>query len=98
MSTPEYIKPATAAEAGAFYEAGMEQLDTHVLLGEQEAKLAALTAMASGLNVVFFGAPGGGKTTLGEQMPRLVRDIDPSEVAVIPPQADLTAQVLVGGE
>lgn len=98
MNALETIQPATPGEVQAFYQAGMEQLDQHLLKGESEAKLGALVAMASGLNVVFFGAPGGGKTTLGEHMYRLVGDIREDDVAVIPPQADLTAQILVGGE
>ncbi len=86
------------AATSEFYRQAMNQFDQHLLRGEKEPKEAAITAMAAGMNLVLFGAPGGGKTTLGEHMPMLISDISPDDIAVVPPQADLTAQVLAGGE
>lgn len=96
---PGVVAEATrmAGHVHNFYQEGMAQFDSYTLIGEREAKLAALVSMASGLNVVFFGAPGGGKTTLGEHMPLLVEDMTREHIATIPPQSDLTPQVLVGG-
>lgn len=99
MTSPEVLMPATVPEAHDFFQNAYDQIGRHLIQGEREAKLGAIVAMASGLNVVFFGAPGGGKTTLGEHLPRLVEDLNFNDhIAVIPPQADLTPQMLVGGE
>ncbi len=80
-----------------FYTDAMTELNARTLINEQEAKLAALVAMAAGLNVVFFGSPGGGKTTLGEHLPLLVEGLDGDRIAAIPPEPDLTPKELVGG-
>jgi MoxR-like ATPase len=74
----------------------MEQLDK-LLLGEETAKEATLTGIASGGNVGLVGEPGGGKTTLAGNAYRLIDGLDESHLAVIPPLSDLTARALVGG-
>src|SRR5690242_17526427 len=92
------ITPVEAGQVQEFYRAAMSEMDNNLLRGEYEAKTAVLAAMASGNNAVLFGAPGGGKTTLAEHMPRLVEGMDEGDLAIIPPQADLTPQMLIGGQ
>lgn len=89
---------SSVQEAQGFRNDAMHQLD-NLILGEEQAKLALLAAMASGSNVALVGEPGGGKTTLGMQSHRLVDEFadDLDALAVIPPLADLTPQQLVGG-
>lgn len=87
------ISPAGAHE---FYNNGLAQLD-HLLIGEHEAKVGMLIAMASGLNVVFVGEPGGGKTTLAANAHRIIEGIHDDDLAIVPPQSDLMPQQLIGG-
>lgn len=85
------------AEAQHFKHQGFEQLD-HLLVGEREAKLAVMTAMVMGSNVVLVGEPGGAKSTLARDSYRLIDGIEEKNVSHIPPLADLSPQRLVGGE
>src|SRR5690606_17681760 len=96
MSTMEQIRPATAGDAQDFHKQGMEQLD-HLLIGEDEAKLGMLVAMASGLNIVLVGHPGGGKTTLGRDAHYIIDGVESSDVVTIPVQADLQPQQMIDG-
>ncbi len=95
MSTHEQI--ASAGEARDFRDRTVGEFD-NLLLGQEEAKLGAIVALVAGANAVYVGDPGGGKTTLAGEVHKLFKDIDPSHVAVIPPQADLTPQQMVGGQ
>ncbi len=85
-------------DAIKYFKTGMEELDQNVLVGEPLAKAAILIGMATRQNVVLSGVPGGGKSTLANSVHRLVSDVDPANVVMIPGQHDLTANQLVGGE
>lgn len=89
----EFISPSVPEK---FTRDGMNELD-HLLIGEEEAKLAVLIGMVAGvgMNVVLVGEPGGGKTTLALNSHRIVEGID--SVASVPPLSDLSPQQLVGG-
>ncbi|HUP26762.1 MAG TPA: AAA family ATPase [Candidatus Limnocylindrales bacterium] len=89
----ELISPAIPER---FALEGMAQLD-HLLIGEEEAKLAMLIGMVAGvgMNSVLVGEAGGGKTTLAVNSHRIVDGID--IVASVPPKSDLTPHQLVGG-
>lgn len=97
--SPEFM-PSDWAEvkqlAGYFSDQSKEQLDNR-LIGEEEAKLALQVAMVTGANVALIGEPGGGKTTLASDSPKLISDIRDEQVARVPHNADLTAQQLIGG-
>lgn len=97
MSNFEQITPMSQAGAADFYRNGMNQLD-NLLIGESEAKMGTLVTMAAGVNNVLVGHPGGGKTTLGEDAYRLIEGINADNVAILPVQADLQPQQIVGGE
>lgn len=79
-----------------FLVQGNEQLG-HILIGEREAKLGLMVAMVSGLNVVYFGQPGAGKTNLLHYGHRLISDLDEHSIKFIPPQSDLTGKEMSGG-
>ena len=85
-----------AREAQAFKEAAMAQL-SQVVVGEEEAKQAVLTAMATGGNLLLTGPPGGSKTNMAELSVGLFEDISPDDLAVIPAESDLTPTRLQGG-
>ena len=82
--------------AQSYYEGGMEQLG-NVLYDENMAKKAALVGLVVG-TVMFSGVPGGGKTTLANNLQRIVSDIDTDDVSRIPTDAELQPIRLVGGE
>lgn len=84
-------------EGQKFYQQGGEQLG-HLLIGEPEAKVGMMLAIVSGENIVLVGDPGGAKTALGRHAHRIVEGIEDENVAVIPPDASLSGQQLVGGE
>lgn len=81
-----------------FYNHGMEQLDEHLLVGEREAKAAVLVGLVLGKNVLLSGLPGGGKSTLANNVYRLIEGVEREDVVMVPGQNDLTATQLVGGE
>lgn len=85
-----------AREAQMFKAQAMEQLD-RVVFGEEEAKMAALTAMATNGNLLLTGPPGGSKTNMSELSVGLFRDIDAEDLAVVPAESDLTPTRLQGG-
>lgn len=90
---------SSTLEAHNFFNEGMRQLDQHLLIGEREAKAALLVTMAAGVNIVLVGVPGTGKTRLATDSYRLIDGIDEDEdIAKIPPQSDLNALQLIGGE
>lgn len=89
--------PNLAETPMQFYNNGRAELDKSIW-GDQMAKTALLVGMATCSNVVFFGRAGGGKTELAHDAYRLVSDIDETDLATIPPQHDLSARQIVGGE
>ncbi|MBI5357288.1 AAA family ATPase [Candidatus Saccharibacteria bacterium] len=97
MNTHESINPASANFSQEFRDNSIKELDK-LLIGQDEAKLGAVVSLVAGVNTVYVGDPGGGKTTLAGEVYKIFEDIDPSEVAVIPPQSDLTPQQMVGGQ
>lgn len=81
-----------------FYNEGKQQLDEHVLVGEQIAKTAVLVGLVLQKNVILSGLPGGGKSTLASNLYRLISDVGSEDVVMIPGLPDLTATQLVGGK
>ncbi len=81
--------------ATQLHDQGMEQLD-NLILEEQAAKLMTIAGLVVGENVLYAGNPGGGKSTLTENLYRLVGGIDASDVADVPHRSDLTSAQLVG--
>lgn len=79
-----------------FLAEGVRQLD-QVMVGREDAKLAAMVIMVAGVNGVFAGGTGRFKTELAKGMPRLVHDIYPENVAYVPIQNDLSGIQLIGG-
>lgn len=92
----EFNNQNILAHAQDFHYGGMEQLD-HLAIGEREAKLAILTAMVMGSNVVLVGEPGGAKSTLARSAYRIIDDIEDKNISHIPPLADLSGTRVVGG-
>ncbi len=79
-----------------FTNEAMHQLNG-VIAGREDAKIAAITGMVAGVNTVFSGGTGRGKTELMQALPRLVHDIYPENVANVPIMNDLTGMQLIGG-
>lgn len=73
------------------------QLD-QILIGRDDAKAAALATIVAGVNGVFSGGTGRGKTELALALPKLVADIYPENVSEVPIQNDLTGMQLIGGK
>lgn len=97
MNTHESINPASANFSQEFRDNSIKELDK-LLIGQDEAKLGAIVSLVAGVNTVYVGDPGSGKTTLAGDVYKLFEDISPTDVAVIPPQSDLTPQQMVGGQ
>lgn len=97
MNTHESMNAASASFSQEFRDNSIRELDK-LLIGQDEAKLGAVVSLVAGVNTVYVGDPGGGKTTLAGDVYKLFEDVKPSEVAVIPPQSDLTPQQMVGGQ
>ena len=91
------MSKVTAREVQTFYTDSLQQLDS-VHEGDRQAKEALLVGLVGRMNVVLVGESAGGKTTLAEGAYRLVEGIHEENVARIPPQHDLPAIQLVGGE
>lgn len=85
-----------AREAQAFKEGAMAQLG-QVVYGEEDAKMAVLTAMATSGNLLLTGPPGGSKTNMAELSVGLFSDISGEDLAVVPAESDLTPTRLQGG-
>lgn len=85
------------SEAIKFRKQGLEQLG-NLLLDENDAKLAMLTGMVLGENILLYGPPGGGKTTLGRDAYRLIKGVGLDDVATIPIESDLSPERLIGGK
>lgn len=90
ITTPE----ANLGQVQAFHDAAIVEYGK-VTIGEEYAKLAIVLALATGGNVALLGIPGGNKTELGEASHRVIKGAD--NVAVIPNQADLKPERVVGG-
>ncbi len=87
------ISPSRAQE---IRDQSIEQFG-HLLLDEKEAKLAMVTGMVMGENIMLYGLPGGGKTTLGRDAYRVIEGVTLDDVATIPIESDLTPERLIGG-
>ncbi len=88
--------PAGYIDGKTFNDRGMDAL-APVLLGERVAAMAVLTTAVLGKTVSLFGIPGGAKTTLGRDAYRIIDGVSAADVAVIPSQADLKPQQVIGG-
>ncbi len=79
-----------------FLQEGLHQLDG-VMVGRPDAKIAGITTIVAGVNGVFAGGTGRGKTELAEGLHELVHDIYDENVASLPIQNDLSGTQLIGG-
>jgi len=83
-------------EAQSYYASGLEQLD-RIILDDKHAKRMLLVGAIMAQNVILVGEPGGGKTTLSENINRMFHDMEPEEVQQVPASAELSDIQLVGG-
>lgn len=90
------VSEAEMINAQRFYEAASAQYD-RVVYGEKDAKDALLVGMVARTSILLAGAPGGAKSLLSKNFYRIYADVDSSDVAVIPADAQLTATQLIGG-
>lgn len=96
MRSPLAITPMEQTLATTLLTAGSQELD-NAIIGEQLAKEMFMAALAMGdVNVVLIGKPGGGKSTLIENVYRVIDGITEDNVAFVPHRADLTAAEVVG--
>jgi MoxR-like ATPase len=70
----------------------------NLIIGEEPAKRALLVSALLRQNVLLSGHPGGGKSELSGNFYRLVKDVSPAEVAMVPSDAELSSSRLVGGQ
>jgi MoxR-like ATPase len=75
---------------------GIRQLD-QIMVGREIPKAAGIVAVAAGVNLVYAGGTGKGKTELALALPQLISDIHPENVAEVPIQNDLSGMQLIGG-
>ncbi|MES2971068.1 MAG: AAA family ATPase [Patescibacteria group bacterium] len=87
----------SAGEAKGFYDEATKQLAA-VETGEPLGIDAALVGAVSGMPFVLLGPVGGGKSSIIESIPNLLRDVRDDQTVFLPPLSDMAPQRVVGGD
>ena len=97
METRTDTQISMERKASEIMEQGMQQLDK-ALIGQLAAKAGVITSLVTGEALSLASVSGTGKTVLSENAHRLIIDLNPEEVAVIPGNSEITSKHVFGSE